>query len=131
MKRARRFALNARGQFTGSVLTLLYSAPWAWLVCFGAFVLSVTLATGRLPSYSHPDPKAVAGLCTLYVLTMVLLVTTAVSPLLVPAHMASRVWRGFDLRGQRGWLIAYAAGFSAAACVIVGDPLGLSSWLFD
>ena len=115
----------------GRALVLLYALPWVWLGCFCLFAAAVTLTIGRLPSYSDPDPKHVSGLHPFYTLTMLLLAATALSPVLVGAHLAARTLAGRSLRDWRGSLLAYAAGLSLAAMVIFGNVLGLSSWLFD
>ena len=67
------------------VLALWVAMPWLFLACFSVFLAAVVLSIGRLPSYSNPDPKQVAGLRPVHFLTMQMLIASAVSPLVVGA----------------------------------------------
>ena len=56
------------------VLALWVAMPWLFLACFGVFLAAVVFSIGRLPSYSNPDPKRVAGLGPVHHLTSPLVV---------------------------------------------------------
>jgi hypothetical protein len=108
-----------------------YVAPWAWLACFAIFVAAVTFKVGHFPRYSNPDPKHVEGLCTLYMLTVVLLLATLLSPFLVGMY-AVIAWLRRQGDGAEPRPIAfYLLGISLAGMVIFVDAFGLGTWLFD
>jgi hypothetical protein len=114
-----------------ALVVLFYAAPWAWLICFGIFVAAVTYKVGHFPSYSNPDPKHVAGLCTLHMTTVVLLLATFLSPLVVGAHLALVALSQRRLRVEPWKATSYAVALSLAGMVIFGDAFGLGTWLFD
>ena len=111
-------------------LTAVYAAPWAWLLCLAVLVMAVTWKVGHFPSYSQPDPKHVDGLSGLYLLTMILLLLTCLSPVVAVAHL---VWAKLNGREHiRGGPAAlYGLGVALSASVILGDAFGLCTWLFD
>lgn len=112
-------------------LAIVYGAPWLWVVCFGAFVWAVTSEVGHLPSYSNPDPKHVVSLEWLYLLVVALLGLTVLSPVIVAAHVTLRAILYPAWPVERARLLRYAAGAALVVYVIIGNPAGLSSWLFD
>ena len=58
------------------VLALCVAMPWVFLACFGVLLAAVILSIGRLPSYSNPDPKHIAGLGPVHYLTMQMLIAS-------------------------------------------------------
>ena len=113
------------------LLAFWLALPWMFLACFGIFLASVALSVGHFPSYSNPDPKHVDGLAPLYLLTMQLLLATAASPLLICAGSVVRRVRGTPMLRERRALAGYATGMLMASMLILGNALGLGSWLFD
>jgi hypothetical protein len=113
------------------IAAIFYVAPWAWLVCFGAFTAAVARETGHFPSYSNPDPKHVADLSLLYAAVVILLGLALLSPVIVGVHVMLRaiLYPAWPLQWAR--LARYALGAVLATYVIFGDPAGLSTWLFD
>jgi hypothetical protein len=118
-------------QLATALHAALYAAPWVWLICLAVFVTAVTFKVGHFPSYSQPDPKHVDGLAGLYLLTMVLLVLAALSPIVVATQMLWARLRGRAQPIRRRTAAIYLLGVSLSAAVIVGDAFGLCSWLFD
>jgi hypothetical protein len=116
------------GRFTAAIF---YAAPWAWLICFGTFAAAVARETGHFPSYSNPDPKHVESLARHYIAVVVLLGLALASPVIVAAHVALRAILYPAWPVQWGRLARYALGAALVAYVILGDPAGLSTWLFD
>ena len=112
------------------VLALWVAMPWVFLACFGVLLAAVILSIGRLPSYSNPDPKYIAGLGPVHCLTMQMLITSAVSPLVVGATALIGHVRGW-VPTSRAALVGHALGALLVAILIFGNMLGLSSWLFD
>jgi hypothetical protein len=104
--------------------------PWIFLAFFSVFLAVVVVSIGRLPSYSNPDPKHVAGLWPLYVLTMQTLIASAASPLVVGATALIGHARG-RTPASRPALLGHALGVLLVAILIFGNVQGLSSWLFD
>jgi hypothetical protein len=113
------------------VLAALYVAPWAWIVCFAVFVAAVTVKVGHFPSYSNPDPKHVEGLGALYELTVLLLFTMLLSPVIVGGYLGSALIFGRDVNIGLATTALYATGLGLAAIVLLGDAFGLANWLFD
>jgi hypothetical protein len=111
-------------------LALWVAMPWLFLVCFGVFLTAVVLTIGRLPSYSNPDPKHVAGLGPIHYLTMQMLIASTVSPLVVGATTLIGQVRG-KAPASRAALLGHTLGVLLVAILIFGNVLGLSSWLFD
>jgi hypothetical protein len=112
------------------ILALWVAMPWLFLVCFGVFLTAVVLTIGRLPSYSNPDPKHVAGLGPVHYLTMQMLIASTVSPLVVGATTLIGRVRG-KAPASRAALLGHTLGVLLVAILIFGNVLGLSSWLFD
>jgi hypothetical protein len=112
------------------VLALWVAMPWMFLACFGVFLAAVVLGIGRLPSYSNPDPKHVAGLGPVHYLTMQMLIASAASPLVVGASALIGYVRGRTTASSAA-LLGHALGVLFVVILIFGNPLGLSSWLFD
>ncbi len=110
---------------------IFYAAPWAWLVCFGAFTAAVARETGHFPSYGNPDPKHVQSLEWHYMAVVILLGLVLLSPIVVSAHVALRAILYPAWPAQWARLARYALGAGLVAYVLIGDPAGLSTWLFD
>ena len=113
------------------LVALFYAAPWIWLLCFGAFTVGVTYVTGHFPTYGNPDPKQVGDLSTLYTLVVMWLGLALLSPFVVAVHTLARIMirPASPPGGMR--LIVYALGAVLVAYVILGDPAGLTTWLWD
>lgn len=114
-----------------SLLALFYAAPWAWLLTFAAFTAAVAVEVGHLPRYGNPDPKSVAGLQHLYLVTAMFLGLAVLSPLIVGLHVASSAVTGAMSSIDRRALLSYGLGAALAISILVGDSLGLRNWLFD
>ena len=112
------------------LLALWVAMPWLFLACFAVFLTAVIVSIGRLPSYSNPDPKRVAGLWPLYFLTAQMLIAGAVSPLVVGASALIGHLRG-QPSASRAALVGHALGVLLVAILIFGNVLGLGSWLLD
>ncbi|WP_295557987.1 hypothetical protein [uncultured Hyphomicrobium sp.] len=113
------------------LLALFYAAPWAWLLCFAAFTAAATYVTGHVPSYGNPDPKQIDDLWILYTLVVMWLGLTLLSPFVVAAHAFARVVSSPAPHLERQHLLVYALGATLVAYIIVGDPAGLATWLWD
>ena len=122
-------AVSARPRLGQTILAAFYLAPWVWLGCFAVFTAAVTIAVGHFPSYSNPDPKHVAGLQPLYLLTVALLLPLVLSPLVMGAYAGSLLWRRLQVPPRR--TAAYLLGCALAAAILFGNAFGLGSWLFD
>lgn len=122
-------AVSARPRPGQTILAAFYLAPWVWLGCFAVLTATVTIAVGHFPSYSNPDPKHVAGLQPLYLLTVALLLPLVLSPLVMGAYAGSLLWRGLQVPPQR--TAAYLTGCALAAAILLGNAFGLGSWLCD
>jgi hypothetical protein len=122
-------AVNARPRLGHALLATFYVAPWVWLVCFAIFTAAVAIAVGHFPSYSNPDPKHVAGLEPLYLLTILLLLPLVLSPLVMGAYAGSLLWRGLPVPLPRTAI--YLLGCALAAAILFGDAFGLGNWLYD
>jgi hypothetical protein len=120
---------DVRRQLSQAIIAVFFAAPWVWLACFAIFTAAVTIAVGHFPSYSNPDPKHVAGLEPLYLLTVLLLLPLALSPLVMGAHAGSLLWRGMPLQLQRTG--TYLLGCALEAAILFGDAFGLANWLYD
>jgi hypothetical protein len=112
------------------VLALWVAMPWLFLACFGVFLAAVVLTIGRLPSYSNPDPKQVAGLGSVHYLTMQMLIASVVSPVVVGASAVIGRIRG-KTPASRAALFGHALGVLLIIILVFGNVLGLGSWLFD
>jgi hypothetical protein len=112
------------------VLALWVAMPWLFLACFAVFLAAVVFSIGHLPSYSNPDPKRVPGLGGVHYLTMQVLIASAASPLVVIASALVGYLSG-RAPASRTALIGHALGVLFVLLLIFGNPLGLSSWLFD
>ena len=112
------------------ILALWVAMPWLFLACFSIFLVAVVVTIGRLPSYSNPDPKNVAGLGPVHYLTMQMLIASAVSPLVVGASALIGHVRG-KAPASRAALLGHMLGVLLVATLVFGNVLGLSSWLFD
>ena len=115
---------------TRLILALWVAMPWLFLICFGVFFTAVVLSIGRLPSYSNPDPKHVAGLGPVHYLTMQMLIASVASPLVVGASALIGRVRGRAV-ASRAALLGHALGVLLVAILIFGNVLGLGSWLLD
>jgi hypothetical protein len=113
------------------LIALFYAAPWVWLLCFGAFTIGVAYVTGHFPPTAIPDPKRIDDLSMLYTLVVMWFGLALLSPFVVAVHALARVliWPASPPEGMR--LIAYAIGAALVAYVILGDPAGLRTWLWD
>jgi hypothetical protein len=128
MRGARMTVWERIGRFAAAIF---YVAPWAWLICFGAFTAAVARETGHFPSYSNPDPKHVESLALHYELVVILLGLAVISPVIVASHVALRAILYPAWPPQWGRLARYAIGAALVLYVLVGNPAGLSTWLFD
>ena len=112
------------------VLALWVAMPWLFLACFGVFLAAVVVSIGRLPSYSNPDPKQVAGLRHVHFLTMQMLIASAASPLVVGATALIGRAAG-RAPASRTALLGHTLGVLLVAILIFGNVLGLGNWLLD
>ena len=113
-----------------SILALWVAMPWLFLACFLIFLAAVVFSIGRLPSYSNPDPKRVAGLGPVHYLTMQMLIASAVSPFVVGASALIGRAAG-RASASRTALLGHALGVLLVAILIFGNVLGLGNWLLD
>lgn len=106
----------------------LASAPVAWLLLFGLFILRARTALGRWPAPYQPDPKELgfdlhyAAIVTGIPLMFAAVLCAIVLTLLVPYR-----WQ------KRAWLIRATALTGLVTAIVLArmDPGYLFTWLGD